>query len=88
MPDTHRSAPARVSRALSQPPTAAPAPASADAVEDGCMSIREACTFTGLSRSHLYDSMDHGRLRFVKMGRRRLIPRRALVQWLADNVVG
>jgi excisionase family DNA binding protein len=46
---------------------------------DGLESIEEATTFVGLSRSTLYGLMDRGELPYVKIGRRRLIPRAALV---------
>ena len=38
------------------------------------LSVEEAAVSTGLSRSYLYTLMNAGRLRFVKVGARRLIP--------------
>lgn len=55
---------------------------------DGALSIEEAMKFTSLGRSELYKRMDAGKLVFVKIGKRRLIPKRALVELLAANVVG
>jgi excisionase family DNA binding protein len=55
---------------------------------DGCFSIAEAARFSGLSRSTLYEAMESGLLPFVKIGRRRLVPRRALVEWLASGLRG
>jgi len=63
---------------------AAPVPEAAlDALADGCIGISEAMRFSGLSRSTLYAAMEAGELPFVKIGRRRLLPRQSLVQWLA-----
>lgn len=64
--------------------TEAPAPSICS---DGTLSLPEAIEFTGLGRSELYLRMDDGRLPFVKHGRRRLIPRRALVQMLEAGLV-
>ena len=55
---------------------------------DGCFSIAEAAGFSGLSRSTLYEAMEAGELAFVKVGRRRLLPRLAVVQWLARGLCG
>ncbi len=64
-------------------------PASADDVlADGSMGVPEAAAFTGLSRSDLYDRMKRGELRFIKVGRRTLIPRRSLVALLRRHLSG
>jgi excisionase family DNA binding protein len=55
---------------------------------DGAIGIEQAVEFTGLSRAELYRRMDAGSLRFVKVGRRRLIPKRAAVQMLAAGLRG
>ncbi len=55
---------------------------------DGCMRVHEAARFAALGKSTLYLAMDRGDLPFIKVGRRRLIPRAALVQWLAQHVIG
>lgn len=57
-------------------------------VEDGLDTIREAIRFSSLSRSTLYELMDAGVLRFVKLGRSRRIPRRALLELVASHLVG
>ena len=51
-------------------------------VEDGLLSVSEAQEFTRLSRSDIYARMERGELAYCKLGRRRLIPRRALIDWL------
>ena len=61
--------------------------AALDLLADGVMSIAGAVRFAGVSRTTLYGAMDAGHLAFVKRGRRRLIPRRALVAWLAEGLV-
>jgi excisionase family DNA binding protein len=45
-------------------------------------SVTEAARLTGLSRDLLYDQMRRGSLRYVKIGRRRLITRQDLEQFL------
>ncbi len=57
-------------------------------VSDGLMTIREAAEFLRLSPSTLYTLMDHGELAFVKLGRSRRIPRRALVDLAARALRG
>jgi excisionase family DNA binding protein len=54
--------------------------ASSDILEDGLRTIEEAQEFTRLSRSGLYELMENGALAYTKIGRRRLIPHRALVE--------
>ena len=50
-------------------------------------SIKDIVARTGLSRSTVYEEMDSGRLRSVKVGRRRLIPESALIDYI-DNLMG
>jgi excisionase family DNA binding protein len=57
-----------------------------DLVIDGLARIAEAVTFLGLSRSKLYELMDCGDLPYVRLGRSRRIPRRALVELAARNL--
>jgi excisionase family DNA binding protein len=45
-------------------------------------SVDEAARLTGLSRDLLYDKMRRGNLTYVKVGRRRLITRQHLPQFL------
>ena len=45
-------------------------------------SVDEAARLTGLSRDLLYDQMRRGKLPYVKIGRRRLITRQHLEQFL------
>ena len=53
---------------------------------DGAVGVAEAVQFAGVSRATLYDAMAEGQLAYLKRGRRRLIPRRALVAWLAAGL--
>lgn len=64
------------------------AEADLEIVRDGLSDIKAATEFTGLSRSMLYSLMEQGRLRYVKIGRARRIPRRALVELAAKNLRG
>ncbi len=69
-------------------PPAADKSALDDVFADGCISVPEAAEFTGMSRSDLYDRMGRGELIYSKVGRRRLVPRRALVNLLRGGAVG
>ena len=53
---------------------------------DGALTLRGASEFTGLGRTRLYELIGSGRLRSVRVGNRRLIPRRALVALLAEGL--
>lgn len=55
-------------------------------VSDGVMDVRAAASLLGISRSKVYELMK-GTLPFLKLGRRRLIPRRALIELLASHLV-
>jgi excisionase family DNA binding protein len=50
-----------------------------------CFSVGEAAALAGLSVSFLYVLMERGALRSIKLGARRLIPREALQELLADR---
>ena len=65
---------------------AAPEAGPADDVwMDGGMTITEAARFAGIGRSTLYGEMDAGRLAYAKVGRRRVVARRGLVELLAQG---
>ena len=53
--------------------------------ERACFSVGEAAALAGLSVSFLYVLMERGALRSVKLGGRRLIPREALQELLAQR---
>jgi excisionase family DNA binding protein len=57
-------------------------------VGDGLTSVPEATRFLSISRSKLYGLMEQGALVYVRLGRSRRIPRRALVELAAKNLVG
>jgi helix-turn-helix protein len=59
---------------------------SEEMVADGCVGIAEAQSFTGVKRTTLYALMGAGRLPFIKLNGRRLVPRRALVSLLASGL--
>jgi excisionase family DNA binding protein len=56
-------------------------------VADGLRTIPEAQEFTRLSRSALYMLMERGELAYTRIGRRRLIPHRALVELAQRGLV-
>ena len=55
---------------------------------EGAVPVNEACRLTGLGRTFLYQLMDGGELRYAKLGKRRLIPRREISRLLAAHLVG
>jgi excisionase family DNA binding protein len=57
-------------------------------IEGGLLTVQDAARFLSVSRSKLYELMDCGELKFVKLGRSRRIPRRALVELAASHVQG
>ncbi len=59
-----------------------------DLLAEGLYSIPKATDFSALGRSSLYQAMATGRLRYVKVGRRRLIPRRELLRFLSEGLTG
>jgi Helix-turn-helix domain len=56
-------------------------------VEDGLMTVPEAQEFSRLSRSDLYARMERGDLAYCKLGKRRMIPRRAMVEMARQGLV-
>jgi excisionase family DNA binding protein len=68
----------------SSPPAMKPSQSEPDPAGRLAYSIDEAARLTGLSRDLLYDEMRRGHLIYVKVGRRRLISRRHLQQFLGD----
>jgi hypothetical protein len=56
-------------------------------VEDGLMTVPEAQEFSRLSRSDLYARMERGDLAYCKLGKRRMIPRRAMVELARQGLV-
>ncbi len=61
---------------------------AAAVVSDGLLRVGEAAAFLSLSRATLYTLMDRGELPFVKLGRSRRIPRRAVIQLAARALRG
>ena len=73
----------RAPHAASAPaPPGASRPQPDPATERLAYSVNEAARLTGLSRDLLYDQMRRGNLDYIKVGRRRLITRRHLEQFL------
>lgn len=52
------------------------------------MTIPEAAEFLRISRAGLYKLMDRGELPYVKIGRCRRVPRRAVVEFAAKALTG
>ena len=79
-PDRDR-ATAPAAGSSTSPETGKPEPEPAERL---AYSVDEAACLTGLSRDLLYDEMRRGNLVYVKVGRRRLITRHHLQQFLGD----
>lgn len=60
----------------------------AELVADGLLDVEAAQEFIGVRKSLLYKLMEQGDLVFAKIGRRRLIPKRALVELAARELRG
>lgn len=54
---------------------------------DGFLSVADAEAFSGLKKSKLYALMSNGELPYAKIGAARRIPKRALIEFLAQNLV-
>ena len=80
--------PRNIRRPGSIPGTGALVPAQAGSPENDlpaerlAYSVDEAARLTGLSRDLLYDEMRRGNLHYLKIGRRRIITRQHLEQFL------
>ncbi len=57
-------------------------------VGDGLLTVSEAIAFLRLCRSTLYTLMDAGELAYVRIGRARRIPKRALIVLAAAHLNG
>ena len=57
-------------------------------VSQGVVTVKQAATFLQISRATVYALMGQGELPFLKIGRARRIPHRALVEFAARGVVG
>jgi excisionase family DNA binding protein len=56
-------------------------------VRDGLLNVKQAAVFLEISVAGLYALMSRGELSYVKIGRSRRIPRRALIELAARNLV-
>ena len=55
-------------------------------VSDGAVTIPTACQIAGVSRATIWRRIASGELASIRIGRRRLIPRRALLDYLARGL--
>lgn len=53
---------------------------------DRLLDIESASTMLGIGRSRLYDEIGAGRLRSIKVGRRRLVPTGAIADFIAAGL--
>lgn len=59
-----------------------------DMVAEGLTTVAGGARFLDISRSKMYTEMDAGRLPYVKIGKSRRIPKRALRDFAAENLIG
>jgi len=52
------------------------------------LTIAEVCELTRLGRTRVYDELRTGRLRSIKVGRRRLVPDAAISEWIDSLPAG
>jgi excisionase family DNA binding protein len=55
---------------------------------DGSCGVKEGAKFLGIGQTFLYAEMEAGLLRYVKLGKRRLIPWRELTRYAAAALQG
>ena len=55
-------------------------------VEEGLMRVLEVAGFLGISRASVYQLMERGELPWVKLGRARRVPRRAVIELAAGKL--
>jgi excisionase family DNA binding protein len=58
-----------------------------DFVAGGLDTVGQAAAYLGFSRSHLYALMERGHLPYVKIGKARRVPHRAVLELAARNLV-
>ena len=56
-------------------------------VADGLVGIKPSASFLQISVASLYAHMGRGELPFVKLGKSRRIPKKALIEFAARNLV-
>jgi excisionase family DNA binding protein len=57
-------------------------------LEDGLLSVKGACAFLGTGKTFVYQAMADGEIAYVVLGRKRLLPKRALIEYAARNLKG
>lgn len=68
-------------------PDAAP-DRSRELAADGVMSVAETMAFLGLSDTTVQALLDRGEIASAKVGRRRLVSRKSVTEFLASRMVG
>jgi excisionase family DNA binding protein len=59
--------------------------AAGSGAPDRLLSVDEAATMLGIGRSALYSEIAAGRLRSLRVGRRRLVPAAAVAEFIAER---
>lgn len=54
---------------------------------EGTLSVIEAARWSGISRTEIYAAIGRGELKTLKIGRRRLVPRKSIHEMLAARMV-
>lgn len=56
-------------------------------VSDGMLTVAQAKKFSGFSTWTIYQAIGGGPLPYAQYGKKMVIPRRAMDEWLADRVI-
>jgi excisionase family DNA binding protein len=56
-------------------------------VSDGLCTVKDATKFWGIKKTLVYSLMERGDVPYVRIGRRRLIPKKVLVNYAAKNLI-
>ena len=60
----------------------------AELLADGLITVAEVAKFLSVSRSTVYEAMERGELQYVKLGRSRRVPKRAVLDLARANLKG
>ena len=55
---------------------------------DGCLSVKQAAEFLSIGLTSTYAEMESGRLAYLKIGRRRVVPKKELIRFAAAQLTG
>lgn len=63
------------------------APDAENMMMDGAFSVEQVSEFASISKTEVREQMKNGRLPYLAIGRRRLVPKRAVYKFLTEHLV-